>query len=63
MTWEPKNKTDDDEEAMASDNEDKEKDEDEKREEIGKFKCSVIFLSNTIQAFIKLPYLHTNDNY
>lgn len=36
MTWEPKNKTDDDDEAMPSDNEDKEKEEEDKRNESGK---------------------------
>lgn len=36
MTWEPKNKTDDDDEALVSDNEDKEKDDEDKRDENGK---------------------------
>lgn len=37
MTWEPKNKTDDDDEALVSDNEEKEKDEEDKREDAGSF--------------------------
>lgn len=42
MTWEPKNKTDDDDEALVSDNEEKEKDEDEKRDETGN--CCRVFV-------------------
>lgn len=37
MTWEPKNKTDDDDEALVSDSEEKEKDEEDKREDAGIF--------------------------
>nr|CAH7739802.1 unnamed protein product [Callosobruchus chinensis] len=33
MTWEPKNKTDDDDDALVSDGDEKDKDEDEKRDE------------------------------
>lgn len=37
MTWEPKNKTDDDDEALVSDSEEKDKDEDDKRDDAGSF--------------------------
>uniref|UniRef100_A0A1Y1LX74 Homeobox domain-containing protein n=1 Tax=Photinus pyralis TaxID=7054 RepID=A0A1Y1LX74_PHOPY len=33
MTWEPKNKTDDDDDAMVSDNDDKDKDDEDKRDD------------------------------
>lgn len=35
MTWEPKNKTDDDDDALVSDNDEKDKDEEDKRDETG----------------------------
>lgn len=35
MTWEPKNKTDDDDDALISDSDEKEKEDDEKRDEAG----------------------------
>lgn len=37
MTWEPKNKTDDDDDAMVSDSDDKDKDDlDDKRDDTGR---------------------------
>lgn len=36
MTWEPKNKTDDDDDALVSDGDDKDKDDDDKRDDTGK---------------------------
>lgn len=35
MTWEPKNKTDDDDDALVSDCDEKDKDDDDKRDETG----------------------------
>lgn len=40
MTWEPKNKTDDDDDALVSDSDDKDKDDDDKRDETGKLKIN-----------------------
>lgn len=37
MTWEPKNKTEDDDDALVSDSDDKDKDDDDKRDELGEF--------------------------
>lgn len=36
MTWEPKNKTDDDDDALVSDSDDKDKDDDDKRDDTGR---------------------------
>lgn len=42
MTWEPKNKTDDDDDAMVSDSDEKDKDDmEDKREETGEFSCEL----------------------
>lgn len=39
MTWEPKNKTDDDDDAMVSDSDEKDKDDlEDKREETGELR-------------------------
>lgn len=35
MTWEPKNKTDDDDDALVSDSDEKDKDDEDKRDETG----------------------------
>lgn len=37
MTWEPKNKTEDDDDALVSDSDDKDKDDDDKRDDLGEF--------------------------
>lgn len=43
MTWEPKNKTEDDDDALVSDSDDKDKDDDDKRDDIGEWRMVKYF--------------------
>lgn len=59
MTWEPKNKTDDDDDALVSDSDDKDKDDDEKRDDTGKdnyLKQVIIIVIPFIFPYIIIPH-------